>query len=466
MHRYRFSYFFVLCLTLICAQPTYAQMLETQKWDKWNALSTPVFPAAHWQQYETAEEAGWSSAKLAEVQKLLYVAGSAAVMVIYDGAVLAQWGQTERRYKCHSMRKSILSALYGIAVADGNIELEETIGSIGIDDDLGLTALEKTAKISDLIKARSGVYHPAAYESARMKKSRPTRGSHEPGTHWYYNNWDFNALATIYNKKTQGDLFESFLNKIAVPLQMQDFELRHTYYHLEPENSRHAAYPFRMSARDLARFGLLFLAEGRWRNKTIIPADWVRESTKAQSTYSGGGYGYMWWTAAGLLGDLGAYAAFGYGGHSIYVVPKAKLVFVHRADTYGIKHVSNSWVRYILIQVLRARSGPPHPDPKLATLDGSMPVTPGPRLSKEQMSPYIGDYRTGRFAVTVRENDGRLEISSPRWGDFFLIQKSSTEYLVEDAHKRVEFELDPSGRASAMRIWFSADKPKNMRRVQ
>src|SRR6266436_1013879 len=65
--------------------------------------------------------------------------------------------------------------------------------------DVSNTALpEKRATIADLLKARSGVYHPAVAETEWMKARRPARGSHLPGAIWYYNNWDFNALGTIF----------------------------------------------------------------------------------------------------------------------------------------------------------------------------------------------------------------------------------------------------------------------------
>jgi CubicO group peptidase (beta-lactamase class C family) len=322
-------------------------------------------------------------------------------MVIYNGAILAQWGQTSRRFMTASVRKSLLSALYGIAVGKGIVDLDETIGAIGIDDISPLTEIEKSAKVSDLLKARSGVYHPAAYETGSMKKSRPKRGSHKPGTRWYYNNWDFNTLAAIYNNKTSDDMFEAFKKQLAVPLRMQDFELRHTYYHLEPEHSRYPAYPFRMSARDLARIGLLFLNEGRWMNKQIIPSEWVHESTQPHSTYSNGdlgNYGYMWWTFLehSPLGKLGTYAAFGNGGQAIYVVPGAKLVFVHSANTYEGKrsHVDNILIRNILLKLLKARTGASLPDPKLVTLDKSHNSVPGQILSKVQTSGLIRRTRT------------------------------------------------------------------------
>ena len=167
----------IVCLVFFLALSTspsvHAQLLQTQEWDQWNAVSLNIFPDENWQQFAAPEEAGWSSEKLKSAHKISQVAGSAAIMVIYDGAVLTQWGQIERRFKCHSIRKSLLSALYGLAVAKGNIDIDETIGSIGIDDDTGLTPTEKSARVSDLLKSRSGVYLPAAYETPSTRRGRP-----------------------------------------------------------------------------------------------------------------------------------------------------------------------------------------------------------------------------------------------------------------------------------------------------
>lgn len=469
MNRSKSVFYLIILLTMAQMTSGCARSLQTEGWANWNAASPSLLPAEQWKQYETPEEAGWSSEKLSAVQEMTNKAGSAAVMVIYNGAILTQWGQTDRRFMCHSIRKSLLSALYGIAVEEGNIDIDETIGSIGIDDISPLTEIEQSAKVSDLLKSRSGVYLPAAYETRSAKENRPRRGSHKPGTHWYYNNWDFNTLATIYNKKTPDDLFKAFEKQLANPLQMQDFELRHTYYHLEPKNSRHPAYPFRMSARDLARFGLLFLNEGRWKNKQIVPSEWVHESTETYSTYSNGGYGYLWWTTPeySRLGKLGTYAAFGYGGHVVYVVPGANLVFVHRANTYEGrgKHVDNQFIQNILLEVLKARVRPPQTVPKLLTLENPQADVLDQTLSKAQISGLTGEYLKDDFAVTVRELGGRLEASSPNWGNYLLLAKTATEFEVEDAQKRVDFVLDDSGSTTAIRIWFNPDEPYEMHRV-
>ena len=80
--------------------------------------------------------------------------GSAAIMVVYKGKVLAAWGNVSRKFMCHSMRKSFLSALYGILVEKGKIDLDKTIGELAIDDNSPLTDTEKSVTVRDLLKAR------------------------------------------------------------------------------------------------------------------------------------------------------------------------------------------------------------------------------------------------------------------------------------------------------------------------
>jgi len=457
--------FISLWISAFCSC-AFAQSLSTPEWEEWNTVTSSIFPKESWMQYESPEEAGWSSEKLSSAQHWINEGESAAVIVIYNGAILAQWGQTERRFKCHSIRKSLLSGLYGNAVQNGTIDLGETIGSIGIDDDVPLTETEKMARVSDLLKSRSGVYLPAAYETGGMADSRPKRGSHNSGTHWHYNNWGFNALSTIYNKKTSNDLFEAFETQIAIPTKMQDFELRHTYYHLEAEKSRHPAYPFRMSARDLARFGLLFLNEGRWQDQQVIPAGWVRESTKMHSSLPAGGYGYMWWTARerSQLGILDSFWAAGRGGHRVYIVPGARLVLVHRADTYANKEVNPIYIQAILREVLKARTGPPRRNPNLIRLDDKQTDEREHDLSSEQIFRLTGEYEDTRVSVVVDKYQGRLQITNPYSGRFYLLPVSDTEFVVEDEQYPGEFVLDETGAAKAIRIWGDRDEPFEMHR--
>jgi CubicO group peptidase (beta-lactamase class C family) len=94
-------------------------------------------------------------------------------MIVAQGMVVDEWGETSRRFRSHSMRKSFLSALYGISVSEGHIRLSSTMGVLGIDDSPPLSTDERKARVIDLLQARSGVYHLAAAEADVMRALRP-----------------------------------------------------------------------------------------------------------------------------------------------------------------------------------------------------------------------------------------------------------------------------------------------------
>jgi len=399
---------------------------------------------------------------------------SAAVMVVYDGAVLAAWGNVQTRYMCHSVRKSLLSALYGVHVAEGRIDLDKTLAQLNIDDEPPLTDAEKQARVIDLLTSRSGVYHPAAYETQRMKEQRPKRGSHPPGELFWYNNWDFNTLATIFEQETGTKVFEEFQRRFAVPLGMQDFRLQDTYYHLEAQHSIHPAYPFRLSARDMARLGLLFLRQGKWQGKQVLSEEWVEKSTashfkKGDTTPNPQyGYGYLWWPIVdGPFKDLQMYSARGYGGHSIDVLPVANLVFVHRVDTFWDlspplgrekKRVKDSERFRLIDLVLRARVSGPTPNPELVPLPGGSKPAGIVKLDPKTLARYAKEYQFDDFKLRVKVAGDGLLIGSPGMGDFSLLPRSQTEFVVEDLDAPVSFELDADGNPLRMIGEFAPGK--------
>jgi CubicO group peptidase (beta-lactamase class C family) len=143
------------------------------------------FPGAAWE-HATPSELGWSEAGLAQARAFSDQIRSSAVMIVQHGKVVAEWGDTTKPTELASVRKSLLSALIGIAVSDHLINLDSTLGELGIDDNPpGLTEIEKGATVRELLEARSGVYHPALYETPGMARTRPPRGSHAPGSFWY-----------------------------------------------------------------------------------------------------------------------------------------------------------------------------------------------------------------------------------------------------------------------------------------
>jgi CubicO group peptidase (beta-lactamase class C family) len=331
-----------LMLLLLCgpmvadAEPAARSSVQTD--------SQHTFPGTSWNRISSLQAAGWSEEKLAAAQQ--YAAGdsihTSAVMVIQGGEVVDQWGDIDQKIDSYSVRKSLLSALYGIYASEGVIDINQTLEQLGIDDSPDpLTQEEKQARVVDLLRARSGVYHRVDFETKSQTEDRPARGSHAPGTFWYYNNWDFNVLGTIFEKKTGLKIGDAFYQRIAKPIGMQDFRPGDVFYFGGPA-SIHPTYHFEITARDLARFGLLYLRHGRWNQQQIIPEAWVEKSSHASEMIQSngnnlGGYEYLWWVDYGgvhfpEVALPGIYSARGNGAHFVFIIPTLDLVVIHRTD--------------------------------------------------------------------------------------------------------------------------------------
>jgi CubicO group peptidase (beta-lactamase class C family) len=321
-------------------------------------FAADVWPGTEWERI-TPAEAGWSSDALDAARSYSGRLGTAAFIAVHHGRIVASWGDIASRLQIASARKSLLSALMGMAVADRRVSLDATLASLNIDDvPPSLTEVEKQATVRQLLQARSGIYHPALYETKTMAARRPARGSHAPGTFWYYNNWDFNTLGAIYEHATDTSIFDAFQQRIAQPIGMQDYRPSDGRY-VTGADSRYPAYPFHMTARDLARFGLLYARAGRWRDAPIVPADWVKESTTAWSeTERHAGYGYLWWVGLGKQPGAimhlseGGFWAHGNKGQFVVVDPARDLVVVHQ--TAGDTSVSEPSMSELMRLVLAA----------------------------------------------------------------------------------------------------------------
>lgn len=255
-----------------------------------------------------------------------------ALEVMHGGSVVASSGSVSVKTNVASVRKSLISGLFGIAVEKGLIDPGSTLQELGIEERLTpLTVVEASATVLDLLKARSGVYLPSIGESRGMKERRPARGISAPGEAFYYNNWDFNVLGSIFEKETGLEIGTAFYEWIAMPLGMQDFQSGDVQYQ-EEAYTDHRMYRFYMSARDLARFGALYVNEGSWQGVQIIPSYWIDQTLTKYSEvpYSSDvdGYGYLWW----IDSEEGRYWAEGSGGQYLMINPAKQLVMVTLND--------------------------------------------------------------------------------------------------------------------------------------
>ena len=322
--------------------------------------STLVFPKATWANVPAGAISASCKESLDSATKDLKGMGTTALMAAQGGKVLFSYGRVHGVSYIASMRKSVLAILYGKYVANGTINLDRTLADIGIDEPDGLLPIEREARIRNLISARSGVFHPAS-NAGDSSASAPARGSVKPGTYFLYNNWDFNAAGGVFESLTKQSIYRAFLNDIAIPLHMQDFNLGKHKLEGDEKRSKYLAYHFHLSTRDIARIGHLMLAEGRWENKQIVPSDWIK--TIVQTTTPSAemhplfatkgklGYGYMWWILEEPESSAlaGAYAGMGAYGQYLLVIPKRQMVIAHKVDVLdGVAYVKEvGWKEFL-----------------------------------------------------------------------------------------------------------------------
>lgn len=333
------------------------------------AKSTPVYPGASWDHIDRPESVGWSSEGLEQLRARLAELPTTGFMAVVGGRVLMEYGDVEAISYLASVRKSILSMLYGIRVERGEIDLEKTLAELGIDDHEPLTAEEKQARIADVLAARSGIYHPAS-NSGDDLASAPPHGSQKPGTYYLYSNWDFNALGTIFEQETGTNIYDALESDLARPIGMQDFDRSIHKKSGDLTRSRHPAYHINLSTRDMARIGYLMLREGSWAGEEIVPRAWVKESTRAitpvhemnppQRRSGPFGYGYLWWVwdgehAAGAY--EGAFTGLGAIGQHITVLPELDLVVAHKTRPGQGRSVSHREFLGALDLLVRAHCG-------------------------------------------------------------------------------------------------------------
>ncbi len=336
-----------------------------------------VFPGETWDYVGKGdlEAYGWSPDLLQKTTTFIRdESHTTGLVVVEQGRVVYQYGDIEELSYVASVRKSILSMLYGYWVENGTIDLETTLKELNFDDIGGLLPIETQATIHHLITARSGVYHLASYSGDDLAKA-PPRGSQKPGTYMLYSNWDFNAAGAVFEQLTGRDIYDEIQSQLAIPLQFEDWDRSAQHKAGDLTVSKYSAYPIWFSTRDMARIGYLMLHEGNWNGKQAISKDWARRIVEVVTPLGEMnpvsrrdgylGYGYMWWLWDGpkAVGPFkNAYTARGAWGQWITVFPSLNLVLAHK--THNIYRRRTSWESFErIIELLFEAKGVTMPGP-------------------------------------------------------------------------------------------------------
>jgi CubicO group peptidase (beta-lactamase class C family) len=325
------------------------------------ALSRPaggaasIFPGATWTSSDDARSPA-AAARRDQLVATLRGGDTSAMLIVVGGRVRFSSGDVAEASYIASARKSVVAMLYGKYVASGTVHLGDSLRTLGLDDKGGLLPGEREATIGDLLAARSGVYHPAANLGDASDRA-PARGSVTHGHYFLYNNWDFNALEAILERATGRAIYDVFTADVALPLELEDWNRTPGAYAAYIRNDTGAsdfpAHHLVLSTRDMARLGYLMLRRGRWRDRQVVPADWVRrissvvtpadEVARTSPFVPGLAYGNLWWILDGppFRGTplAGAYTASGAYGQFITVVPRLDAVVVHKTVAPSARNV-------------------------------------------------------------------------------------------------------------------------------
>jgi len=312
-------------------------------------------PGTNWEPLPNREEASFSSSRLHALTDLLKTEHTTAMLVAVHGKVLFQYGDVAYVSEIASVRKSVLSMLYGNYVENGKIDLQKTVKEIGLEDVKKFLPIEEGAKLEQLLAGRSGIYIvPDKTDPHSADSFQPPRGTQLPGNFFTYNEWDFNAAGTAFEKLTGKNIYDALESDLARPIGMQDFQRARQVKISNMPYSVHERYPMYLSTRDMARLGQVMLRHGNWNGKQVIPDDWVRYSTILWTPFRDmfptglrnyefpdrWGFGLMWfvWDEPGYLNHAwngpmqGAFLAMGSGGQYIAVLPELDMVIAHKVD--------------------------------------------------------------------------------------------------------------------------------------
>jgi len=270
------------------------------------------------------------------------------LLIIHKGEIVLEYGDIEENSYIASCRKSILAMLFGKYVEKGTIDLDKSLAELDIKDVVEFLPIEKKATIKDIISARSGVYLNGS-NGGDFRRYAPKRGAVKPGTHWLYNNWDFNIAGYIFEQETNNNIYDEIESQLAIPLQMEDWNKSLQTKNGNYDISKFPAYHMWFSTRDLARIGLLMLRKGKWNNAQLIPEKWVDEIIKQRTSYAEAqksvpllkkdgldlGYGYMWWLIENTEDYRlkNAYSAQGALGQNITIYPEIETVLVFKTKS-------------------------------------------------------------------------------------------------------------------------------------
>ncbi|HEX6588326.1 MAG TPA: serine hydrolase [Longimicrobiales bacterium] len=235
-----------------------------------------------------------------------------------------------------SVSKSILSALVGIAIAEGHLSGVEQPVAPFFAAELPRSPDPRIHEVTigDLLSMRAGL-EPTSFGSYGEWVSSPDWVRYalaqgfvdEPGGRMLYSTGNTHLLSAILTRATGMDTWSYARAKLGDPLGIEI-----PRWQRDPQGFYFGGNDMLMRPRDLLRIGELYRRGGEWDGRQVVPAEWVEQSlvVRTRSPWNGNGYGYGWWSQR--IGRRIVHFAWGYGGQYLFLVPDLDLTIVVTSD--------------------------------------------------------------------------------------------------------------------------------------
>ncbi len=273
----------------------------------------------------------------------------------YNGATV------DSLHQIRSATKSILSALIGIAIKEGDLQDIE-VKVVDLFPEYVTSEMDariNSISLKHLLTMTSGIpYDFMAYMHwlQWIQFDNPIQGlftenlESEPGHKFNYNDPGVHMLSVVLSKVCRVRASDYACEYLFSELGINNFT-----WPTDSHGNNIGCAELTLRTRDMAKFGQLYLNKGKWKNKQIIPIEWIKQSTTEQTEGGAPGgdrYGYLWWITK--IEDYSAYYAFGFGGQLIYVIPDLDIVTVITSDLQG-PHLENKTIvgKYIIPAVMK-----------------------------------------------------------------------------------------------------------------
>jgi CubicO group peptidase (beta-lactamase class C family) len=283
-----------------------------------------------------------------------------SLLVVKNGYLIAEdyfnEGSVDQKDRLQSATKSYTSALVGIALEQGCLSSVDQKMLDFFPEVAGRISDPKKEQITirNMLEMRAGYPNEETDQALwdgllsghypRLIEEFPLVS--DPGTRFHYSNLTSNWLGIIVDRACGMNLKAYAEEHLFSPLDVQAGE-----WGQDAEGHNNGCGDLHLTARDAAKFGLLYLNDGAYKGNQIVPADWVHDSLQTYSVneafvkrvgdFRDIGYGYHWWSAD--AGEHHVNFAWGHGGQLIVLVDEFDMVIVTTSYPFWLEHNDQSW---------------------------------------------------------------------------------------------------------------------------